>query len=270
MKILFAALLLAPPVVAPTAPPAVAYAGNKPFYRGHFTMPCASWRTAREGKGQDGALRFGIYKGWLAGYVSAFNIVGPDNTGNLFGTHEWDDAYAYIDGHCARHPSHEVVDAMHPLVVEFLKRRLRSSPASKPPESKRKATNSMWTTCKDWVQDRDNKILRIAWGAEVRGYLTAYNLWGPDPKGDAVGPVKDDIVDKWLDDWCAGRPPATALLLAMDPMIDHFAAERAAGRLPPAGRGRRTSSPRGPETADGSSLRHGGISRKPAEGGEHG
>lgn len=242
MKILLAALLLAPPPVRPVAPPAVQAPGafpsvDKPFVRAHRGASCADWLSAREGKGRDSRLYFGIYRTWLASYVSAFNIVGPDPTGNLMGSSPWEEAYSFIDRHCARNPSHEVVDSMHPMIREFIGRRPGPPPASAPRAEKRKATNSMWLTCKEWIEDSPNKILRYANGASVRGYLTGYNHWGPDPKGDAVGPVKDDIVDNWIDGWCAGRPPATAILLAMEPLIDHLASERKAGRLPPAGKG---------------------------------
>jgi hypothetical protein len=235
MKILLAALLLAPAMAPPAfAPPAVAPPGTKPFYRGHYSVTCASWRTARVGTSDEARLRLEVYRLWLVGYVTAFNLVGPDLTGDLMGKRPWEEVYAYIDRYCERHPSYELVDATQPLVIDFLER--RPKPTGPPPGPKRKATVTMWTSCKEWTEDRGNAILRIAYGASVRGYLTAYNLWGPDPAGDIVGPVKDDFIDTWFDAWCLEQP-RNALIGGMGPLIDHLRAERAAGRLPPGGRG---------------------------------
>lgn len=104
------------------------------------------------------------------------------------------------------------------------------------------------TTCGDWAQHRGNVILRLAYVGVVRGYVTAYNRYGPDPAGDALGADDRPLIEERTDEWCRERPSAL-LIGAVAPLIDHVAAERAAGRLPPAGMrpADRFSPPRAPQ-----------------------
>lgn len=227
MPTLLAALPLA---LQPTLPPPVAAAAPaKPFYRAHRAPDCRAWAQVRTGRGGLPLLE-AAYNLWFHGYVTGFNAHGPDRTGDLLGAATWKQLGAFIDDHCARHPSHLVADALEPLAIEVIKRR----PASAPPVAQgraRLATMTVDTTCAEWTRARDDQLMRLYYGGALRGYLTAYNRWGPDPSGDALGPGNDDLIDKWVDKWCRGHSRAR-LIQAVAPFISHLAAERAAGRLP--------------------------------------
>jgi len=244
MTIMLAALLLALQATPPPVTPV-----EKPFYRAQHSPFCAEWRNTRGGTDDESRIRRAAYRLWVEGYISGFNIHGPDPAGDLVGAAAWEEVAAFVDDHCARNPSHAIVDAMRPLAAHFIRR--RPEPTLRPPPVscvvpgtcqaraggplRKRAMVAMTATCGHWNEDRDNPVLRMAYGRfAVGGYLTAYNLWGPDPAGDVIGSGDDAVVEAWLDQWCRDRP-AHMLIFAMQPLIDHLAAERAAGRLPPPG-----------------------------------
>lgn len=238
MTPLLTALLLtlqssAPPVITPA--PVLPEDDSKQTYRAHSPPVCGDWRAAREGTAQESVIRLGIYRMWVLGYITGFNIVGPDQTGNLLGDAPHEEFYAAIDGYCTRNPSHTVEDSMYPIAAAFIRRRQGTAASSPPsPGSRRRAQAVATRTCQDWAQDRDNAIMRLAYVSVVRGYVTAYNRWGPDPTGDAVGTNDQALIEERLDVWCRERPSGL-LIGVIAPLIDHVAAERAAGRRPPAG-----------------------------------
>lgn len=238
MTPLFAALMLAlqpsaPPVITPV--PVLPEDDSKQTYRAHSPPVCVDWRAARDRTVEASEIHFGIYRMWALGYITGFNIVGPDQTGNLLGDAPLDELYSAIDGYCTRNPSHTVEDSMRPIAAAFIRRRQAAPTANTSSQgSRRRATVVATRTCQDWGQDRDNAIMRLAYVSVVRGYVTAYNRWGPDPTGDAVGTNDQALIEERLDVWCHERPSAL-LIGVVAPLIDHVATERAAGRRPPAG-----------------------------------
>lgn len=227
MPTLLAAFLLA---LQPASPPAVAGAPAKPRYRVHQAPDCRIWAQVRTGKGGLPLIE-AHYNLWFHGYVTGFNAHGPDPAGDLLGAATWKQLGAFIDEHCARNPSHLVADALEPLAIDLIGRR----PAPAAPVARRgarMATMTVATTCQEWTRARGDRLMRVYYGGAVRGYLTAYNRWGPDPSGDVLGPGNDPLIDQWVDQWCRGRPRA-ALIQAVAPFIAHLTARRAAGRLPP-------------------------------------
>ncbi|HEX6377165.1 MAG TPA: hypothetical protein VFZ91_15745 [Allosphingosinicella sp.] len=224
MPTVLAAFLLA---LQSASPPAVAAAPAKPFYRAHRAPDCRSWAQVRTGRGALPLLE-AAYNLWFHGYVTGFNAHGPDPAGDLLGPATWKQLGAFIDAYCARNPSHLVADALEPLAIDLIGR--RPVPARR--EARRLATMTVETSCEEWTRARRDQLMRTYYGGAARGYLTAYNRWGPDPSGDALGPGNDALIDRWIDKWCRGHSRAR-LIEAVAPLVRHLAAERAAGRLPP-------------------------------------
>jgi hypothetical protein len=208
------------------SPPGAAVAPDKPSYRTHRAPTCSEWRGVRKGGGATPLLE-AVYNIWFHGYVSGFNVHGPDPTGDLLGTAQWVQIGAFIDAYCARDPSKLVADALQPLVIDLIGR--RPSPTAAP---ERRARITVRTTCAEWNGARRDTLLRTVFGGAARGYLTAYNRWGPDPAGDVLGPGNDPLIDPWIDEWCR-KHPSVLMLQAMAPFVQHLAVERAAGRLRP-------------------------------------
>ena len=221
---LLAALLLA---AQPASPPAAVAAPAKPSFRAHQSPDCRAWAQVRTGRGGLPILE-AAYNMWFHGYVTGFNAHGPDPAGDLLGQASWKQLGAFIDDYCARNPTHLVADALEPLVIDLIGGR----PAAAPPSARRFATMSVATTCAEWTKARKDRLMRLYYGGAVRGYLTAYNRWGPDPSGDVLRPENDALIDPWVDGWCRPRP-RTPMIQAVAPFLSHLARERAAGRLPP-------------------------------------
>lgn len=222
-----------------TTPPSISLApalpdNTKPNYRANGSPTCPAWRSARAGKDEDSQINAGIHRNWVLGYITGFNFAGPDQTGNILGTASGKEFYAAIDGYCGRNPSHLVAEAMHPIVAAIIRR--RGIPAITPSktDAKKQATIVAPYTCRDWIRDSDNRILRFAYVVVLNGYITAYNQWGPDPVGDAIGVEDQSLIEKAADKWC-GEHPSGFLIGTVKPLLDDVAAERAAGRLPPGG-----------------------------------
>lgn len=234
MNHLYLVLLLSfqsvtPPVISPTPvlPP-----DTKAVFRANDSPACARWRDARAGKGENADLFVAYYRTWVLGYITGFNFVGPDQTGDLLGTATREEFYGAIDGYCTRNPSRMVVDAMRPVITAIVRR--REIPATARWNTSREATIAAAYSCRDWIDGRKNKILSLTYVTLLHGYITAYNQWGPDPLGDAVGVADDPLTENVIDKWCSENPK-TLLVEAVQPLIDHVAKERVAGRLPPGG-----------------------------------
>jgi hypothetical protein len=207
---------------------------SKASYRANGSPACSAWGIARRSKDEVSQIHAGIYRKWVLGYISGFNIIGPDHTGNLLGTASGQELNTAIDGFCTRNPSSMVADAMRPIIAAIVGR--RGTPAISPssPDLRKKATIVATDTCRDWDRDRDDTILRLAHIVVLEGYITAYNEWGPDPRGDAIGVDDQAQIEKAIEKWCDANPSGFVIGAVM-PLIDYIAAERAAGRLPPAG-----------------------------------
>jgi hypothetical protein len=236
MTLLLATLMLLAQVTAPppVTPAPVLPEDTKPVYRAHSPPTCGDWRAAREGTVQDSRARFQIYKRWVLGYISGFNAVGPDPTGNLLGDTEPEIVYAAIEGYCERNPSYLVVDAMHPIADALIRRRETGPLPPIAPDRRRTAIFHAVTSCVDWTKDRGDPLIRLAHLTVLRGYLTAYNRYSSDPAGDAIGADDGAPLEQAVDTWCDANP-SSLVIGAISPLIDHVAAERAAGRLPPGG-----------------------------------
>lgn len=236
MAYLLAALLLSfqsatPPV---TTPAPVLPEDGKPWYRTLSVPECVDWLPARKHTVEDSELRFGVYRMWVQGYVTGFNVVGPDRTGDLLGGGPQEELFKAIDGYCMRNPSSSVDDSMRPIAAAYIRRRLNSNPTDVPPSRKGQAQALATKTCRNWDAGLGNPILRLALTNIVSGYVTAYNRWGPDPAGDAV-PDDPTLIEERVDAWCR-QHPGGLLIGAVHPLIDHVASERAAGRLPLGGK----------------------------------
>lgn len=124
---------------------------TKPNYRLHSSPACSDWRAARGGKAEDSDIRFSLYKLWVLGYITGFNFVGPDQTGDLLGSASPGEVYTAIDGWCARNPSHFVDYAMRPIADALIRR--RGVPALSPQAQgvSRKSMVHAAVNCHDWV-----------------------------------------------------------------------------------------------------------------------
>lgn len=225
------ALQVAPPAIIPVD---VLPKDKKPTYRTHSSATCGEWIASRAGASDESRIRLGVYKLWIQGYITGFNIAGPD-TGDLLGVAPQEEFFTAVDGYCARNPSNFVVDAMYPIAAAFIRRRQGTVEANlSTSRSKTRAQAVAITTCRDWTRSRENAVMRLAYAGVIAGYVTAYNRFGPDPTGDAIGAADDPLIEEAVDRWCTGR--SSALLIgAVTPLIDHVAKERTAGRIPSAG-----------------------------------
>jgi hypothetical protein len=133
-----------------------------------------------------------------------------------------------------RNPKNFVVDAMRPVADAIIRR--RGAPALSPPAEgvSRRAIVRAAVNCQNWVQGRSNDITRLGYVVVLHGYVTAYNRWGPDALGDAIGADDQAVTEAAADKWCSEHPSGL-LIGAITPLIEHVASERAAGRLPPGG-----------------------------------
>lgn len=232
-------LILAVALSIQSSPPPTVSAGSvlpdtKPSYRVNSSPTCSDWSSARRGKDEDSQIHVGVYRRWVLGYISGFNVVGPDQTGNILATSSANEFYAALDGYCARNPSYLAADAMRPIIIAIIGRRGIPVRDHSSPHAHKQATIVAPDTCQEWVRNSDNSILRLAHVVMIGGYITAYNQWGPDAHGDAVGADDKALFEKATDKWCKVNPSGLLIGVVM-PLIKDVAAERAAGRLPPAG-----------------------------------
>jgi hypothetical protein len=71
-------------------------------------------------------------------------------------------------------------------------------------------------SCTSWTERRaGDAATMIAWAL---GYMTAYNQYGAEPKGDVSGGQHTEELAKWIDDYCRKNPTdsfygATAALI---------------------------------------------------------
>jgi len=236
MTHLLLALLLSTQTAMPPkpVPMPVLLADTKPNYRAHSAPACPDWRAARGGTTKDSDTRVTIYQLWVLGYITGFNFVGPDPTGDLLGSASQDEIYTAIDAYCARNPTTFVADAMRPIADAIIRRRGVPALSSPAKGLSRRAIVRPAVNCRNWVQGRSNNITRLGYVVVLHGYITAYNRWGPDALGDAIGADDQAVTEAAADKWCSEHPSGL-LIGAITPLIEHVASERAAGRLPPGG-----------------------------------
>jgi len=81
-------------------------------------------------------------------------------------------------------------------------------------------------SCNSWAERRAGDAVdaatMIAWAL---GYITAYNHYGAEPKGDVSGGQPTEELAKWIDDYCHKNPTdnfygATAALIRKFQKID--------------------------------------------------
>ena len=62
-------------------------------------------------------------------------------------------------------------------------------------------------SCTSWTERRAGDAVdaatMIAWAL---GYMTAYNQYGAEPKGDVSGGQHTEELAKWIDDYCRKNP----------------------------------------------------------------
>ncbi len=216
---LIALLLAAQSIAADPAAPGTA----KSSYRAYRSPSCVEWSKVRTGRGML-PVPEAAYNNWFYGYVYGFNVHGPDPVGDLLGTTQWTDVARFIDAGCSEDPTATVAVVLELFVKERLERRQPTV------ISKRRPALGAAETCRQWNEADRDLLLRTVWGGEARGYLTAYNRWGPDPSGDALLAMNDDLIDPWISDWCRAHP-ASPMLHSMTVFIQTIAARRKAGNL---------------------------------------
>ncbi len=64
-------------------------------------------------------------RGWIAGYITAYNRQTPD-TYDILGVTEFDAALRFIDGYCKAHPLDNLTAAMEALTEDLYAKRHRT------------------------------------------------------------------------------------------------------------------------------------------------
>lgn len=222
-----------PPPIRPTP---VLPEDSKPAYRAHLPPTCSQWREARAGTDVDSRYTHATQMFWVLGYVTAFNMVGPDPAGDWLNGGSREELEGAITAYCGRNPKSLVSDAMRPFAEAYVRRRQQVilGANSVAPKATTRGMTHVTTTCGNWVESRSNRSLRAAYIQMLQGYLTAYNRFGPDPTGDAIGAQDGSFIEEIVDKWCSARP-SVLLIGAATALVDQVASDRAAGRLPPGG-----------------------------------
>lgn len=77
-------------------------------------------------------------------------------------------------------------------------------------------------SCATWTERRAGDAVDAAtMTAWALGYLTAYNQYGTDPKGDVSGGQHTEELTKWIDDYCH-KNPADSFYRASAALIRKF------------------------------------------------
>ncbi|MDR6789895.1 hypothetical protein J2Y58_003270 [Sphingomonas sp. BE138] len=167
------------------------------------------------------------YNNWFHGYVSGFNVYWHPRSGNILGQATWNEIAAFIDVQCSGNLTKSVAQALDPLMTDLIKRQAHEKRGMPRP-----SVLTVQVTCRQWSDAKDDKVLRVFWGGAARGYLTAYNRWGPDKSGDFLLQNNDELIDRWISNWCDKRSSST-ILQGMESFIKYVDKERAAGRINP-------------------------------------
>lgn len=102
------------PILTFSAP---VYAQNAVIH-GLGTQSCSRWVSAMRIDDRDAAR----FSSWLGGYLTAYNIYGPEPTGHILRSSDWDGALAWMTNHCAANPLDDVSTAAAQLVKVLLAR----------------------------------------------------------------------------------------------------------------------------------------------------
>ncbi len=93
---------------------------------------CADYTRARAVKGQ----AYQVYKQWLMGYLSAFNVI-VSNTYDILGERNYKQVRRWLDSYCKKNPKESFVNASAMLTVKLYPERRNLAP--------NKDTSKKWT-----------------------------------------------------------------------------------------------------------------------------
>jgi hypothetical protein len=66
-----------------------------------------------------------VMQSWVLGFVSAYNVYGPDSSGNLTAGTDSNGLFAWVDNYCQTHPLDSLAQAADQLVITLRLRRSR-------------------------------------------------------------------------------------------------------------------------------------------------
>ena len=115
-RILFAMALCAAAPTARAADPEGAYWSQRP-------ESCREFRRLQSSDERTPGLM--NIRGWVAGYVTAYNRQTPD-TYDVLGVTDFEAAMRFIDGYCKAHPLDNLTTAMEALTEDLYPRRHRT------------------------------------------------------------------------------------------------------------------------------------------------
>ena len=115
-RILFALALSAVPAAAMAADAEGAYGSLRP-------ESCREFRRVTASDERTPSLM--NIRGWIAGYITAYNRQTPD-TYDVLGVTEFDAALRFIDGYCKAHPLDNLTAAMEALTEDLYAKRHRT------------------------------------------------------------------------------------------------------------------------------------------------
>ena len=84
---------------------------------------CSAFLDEQSKKG----VGFSIISAWVAGYISAYNLLTP-NTFSILGDADLGGALLWIKGYCEKNPLDNVAGAMQGLMSELYLKRTQSKP----------------------------------------------------------------------------------------------------------------------------------------------
>lgn len=115
-RILFAIVLSALPAVSMAADADGSYGSLRP-------ESCREFRRV-QGSEERTPAQMNV-RGWIAGYITAFNRQTPE-TYDILGVTEFDAALRFIDGYCKAHPLDNLTAAMEALTEDLYAKRHRT------------------------------------------------------------------------------------------------------------------------------------------------
>ena len=102
-------------------------AGSGGTRRVQGVLNCGSYAEGRASSVKDD-WRLTMSMGWIAGYVTAYNLLAPD-TYSILGRYDMNTVLAWMDGWCHANPQKTLDDGMLSLVAEAYPARQRTEKA---------------------------------------------------------------------------------------------------------------------------------------------